>query len=95
MSELFEGYTFYKNVQGKKYDKNDDETKQKLQKFRDSLGKFTDTIFSGMQPLEKGMWQNSGNFTKYMWNRYKPSNDDTNLVIYLNASTEVGIFIGI
>jgi 5-methylcytosine-specific restriction protein B len=96
MNELLEGYKFYKEVQGKKYDKNDEETKQKLQNFRDSLGKFTDKIFSEMKPLEKGMWQNSGNFTKYMWNRYKPNDgDDTNLVIYLNASTEVGIFIGI
>ena len=31
MSELYEGFEFYKKVQGTKYDKNDNETKEKLQ----------------------------------------------------------------
>jgi len=35
------------------------------------------------------MWQNSGHFTKYMWNRYKLEEDlNSNLVIYFNASTQ-------
>ncbi len=82
MSELIDGYKFYKSVQGTKYDKNDTETKKALQNFREKLGDFTDEIFDGFITLEKGMWQNSGNFTKYMWNRYKPQGDISNLVIY-------------
>ena len=95
---LYEGYEFYKNVQGTKYDKNDLVVKEKLQEFRNNLGKFTDEIFQNkhfLVPFEKGMWQNSGNFTKYMWNRYKLEKNNTNLVIYFNASIEEGLFVGI
>jgi len=91
---LYEGYEFYKNVQGTKYDKNDLVVKEKLQEFRNNLGKFTDEIFQNkhfLVPFEKGMWQNSGNFTKYMWNRYKLEKNNTNLVIYFNASIEEGL----
>ena len=99
---LLEGYDFYKKVQNTKYDKNDFETKRKLQDFRYQLGIFTDKIFKDLNgfvdvPNGKGMWQNSGNFSKYMWNRYKPGNDDSSLVIYFNASTILneGLFISI
>lgn len=96
MSVLINGYEFYKSVQGSKYDKSNLEIKNKLQEFRENLGKFTDKIFHNFIPLEKGMWQNSGNFTKYMWNRYKPQNDNSSLVIYFNASTnKEGLFISI
>ena len=98
MNNLLEEFAFYKNIQSEKYDKNNQQVKQKLQNFRKNLGDFTDTIFvhkNGLIALEKGMWQNSGNFTKYMWNRYKLQDDDTNLVIYFNASTIDGFFIGI
>ena len=66
MSELYEGFEFYKKVQGTKYDKNDNETKEKLQIFRKNLGVFTDKIFSGYFILRKGQWQNSGNLKKYI-----------------------------
>ena len=95
---LYEGYEFYKSIQGTKYDKNDLVVKEKLQEFRNNFGKFTDEIFQNkhfLVPFEKGMWQNSGNFTKYMWNRYKLEKDNTNLVIYFNASTDEGLFVGI
>ena len=60
------------------------------------MGTFTDRIFTGMLPLEKGMWQNSGNFSRYMWNRYKPQEDKSQLVIYFNASTNIeGLFVSI
>ena len=84
---LYEGYEFYKSVQGTSYSITDTKTKERLKEFRKELGLFTDKIFNGFIPLEKGMWQNSGYFTKYMWNRYKPQNDDSTLVIYFNAST--------
>jgi 5-methylcytosine-specific restriction protein B len=101
---LLIGYKAYKKVQGKKYDKSDKKTKKTLIDFRKSLGTFTDNIFSeyGFVPVSngKGMWQNSGNFTKYMWNRYKPveyKNKETSLVVYFNASTNdnEGFFVSI
>ena len=64
---LYEGYEFYKSVQGTKYDVNDLEKKEKLQEFRNNLGNFTDKIFKdrhSLLALEKGMWQNSGNFCR-------------------------------
>ena len=42
---LYEGYEFYKSIQGTKYDKNDLVVKEKLQEFRNNFGKFTDEIF--------------------------------------------------
>ncbi|WP_323126302.1 McrB family protein [Aliarcobacter cryaerophilus] len=87
MIELYDGFEFYKKVQGTKYDKNDNKTKEKLQNFRTILGEFTDKIFSDYFVLGKGQWQNSGNFTKYMWNRYKPFENNSSLIIYFMAST--------
>ena len=97
MSELYEGFEFYKKVQGTKYDKNDNETKEKLQIFRKNLGVFTDKIFSGYFILRKGQWQNSGNLKKYMWNRYKPFENNSSLIIYFMASTleNEGFYISI
>ncbi|MEW6550650.1 MAG: AAA family ATPase [Campylobacterota bacterium] len=97
MSEILDGYAFYKSIHGTKYDKTDNITKTKLQQFRKNLGSFTDRIFANFIQLGKGHWQSSGNFTKYMWNRYKPKQDDSSLVIYFNASTNnnEGLFISI
>jgi 5-methylcytosine-specific restriction protein B len=95
---LIAGYEFYKQVQGNKYDKTDLETKKKLTTFRHQLGEFTDGIFLqyGLVAVQKGMWQNSGNFTKYMWNRYKFDGDNSNLVIYFEASAIAkGLFVSI
>lgn len=97
---LIDGYNFYKSVQGTKYDKNDNKTKSQLSNFRTELGKFTDKIFKDQHSLialEKGVWQNGWNFTKYMWNRYKIHGDESSLVIYFNASTkkDEGLFISI
>jgi 5-methylcytosine-specific restriction enzyme B len=100
LSDLLDGFKFYKHVQNSKYDKNDSKTKEKLRTFRKALGDFTDDIFTKQHSFiafEKGQWQNSGNFTKYMWNRYKPQNDKSSLVIYFTASTKKneGLFISI
>ncbi len=102
MDKLISGFNFYKSVQGKPYEKNEPEVRNKLSKFREELGKFTDKIFiqeNGLLPVSngKGMWQNSGHFTKYMWNRYKIEDNDSTLVIYFNASTNKneGLFISI
>ena len=99
---LLQGYEVYKSVQGKEYSSVSDETKEQLKVFRKEFGNFTDKLFTqkGLIPASngKGMWQNSGNFTKYMWNRYKLPNDlYSNLVIYFNASTveSNGLFISI
>ncbi len=99
---LIDGYRLYKNIQGKKYTEVDQTTKDKLRDFRNDFGIFTDSIFLSKElvPVQngKGMWQNSGNFTQYMWNRYKIQDDDkSNLVIYMIFSTkqDEGIFISI
>src|SRR5574344_1241310 len=96
MSELYRGFEFYKKVQGTKYDNKDNETKEKLQKFYQNLGEFTDKIFSAYIPTGKGLWQNSGNYSKYLWNRYKPFENSSNLVMYFNASArENTLFVSI
>ncbi len=99
---LLQGYKIYKDVQGKEYDSVSEETKEHLILFRKEFGDFTDSIFmkKELHPVSngKGMWQNSGHFTKYMWNRYKLSDDlKSHLVIYFNASTveSNGLFISI
>ena len=99
---LLDGYQIYKDIQGKEYDSVPQEKKEQLKNFRKALGDFTDDIFLKRGfvsvPNGKGMWQNSGNFTKYMWNRYKLKDvEESNLVIYFNASTieDEGMFISI
>ncbi|MDQ1340151.1 MAG: 5-methylcytosine-specific restriction enzyme, partial [Campylobacterota bacterium] len=94
MSELLDGFEFYKSVQGKKYDKKDVNIRAKLSSFRDKLGQFTDKIFIEMNNFVdvsngKGKWlkANGTSFSEYMWNRYKPKEDNSALVIYFNAST--------
>ena len=75
-------------------------TKEKLSKFRNELKDFTNRIFvseNGLISDGNGLWQHSGNISEYIWNRYKPSKNSTNLVIYINASTlnDEGIYISI
>ena len=83
---LLDGYKIYKDVQGKAYHSIDGTVKEQLKQFRKDLGIFTDKIFDNtglvLANNGKGMWQNSGNFTKYMWNRYRLEEDNkSNLVI--------------
>jgi len=99
---LLSGYKTYKDVQGKEYSSVSEDIKKQLKQFRKNLGIFTDKQFINRGlvtvPNGKGMWQNSGNFTKYMWNRYKFKDDiNSNLVIYFNASTDnsEGLFVSI
>lgn len=104
MSELLDGYDFYKKIQGTKYSKGRDDIKEPLSNFRKNLGDFTDKVFLEDNDFikvrnGKGNWikTNGTTISEYIWNRYKPQDDDSALVIYLNASTKKneGIFISI
>ncbi len=107
MSKLLEGYKYYKSVKGKQYDKDKDiEKKEKLSNFHQLFGNFTDNIFITQNKFvspkqNKGKWLKQAGRAKftiseYMWNRYKPQEDNSQLVIYFNASTNIeGLFISI
>ncbi|MPL68668.1 hypothetical protein SDC9_14396 [bioreactor metagenome] len=104
MNKILEGFEFYKKIQGTKYSKGMDEISTPLSEFRSSLGKFTDKIFiedNGFIQVRngKGNWlkTNGTTISEYMWNRYKPLEDNSTLVIYFNASTKPneGFFISI
>ena len=45
MSELLEGYKFYKSIQGTRYAQGKDNIRIPLSNFRKLLGDFTDKIF--------------------------------------------------
>ena len=68
------------------------------------FGNFTDNIFITQNKFvspkqNKGKWLKQAGRAKftiseYMWNRYKPQEDNSQLVIYFNASTNIeGLFI--
>lgn len=104
MSELIKGYEFYKSIQGTKYSKDRNDIRDKLSEFRKNLGDFTDKIFikdNHFLPVRngKGNWlkTNGTTISEYIWNRYKPQEDNSNLVIYFNASTRKneGLFLSI
>lgn len=104
MSELIKGYEFYKSIQGTKYSKDRNDIRDKLSEFRKNLGDFTDKIFikdNHFLPVRngKGNWlkTNGTTISEYIWNRYKPQEDNSSLVIYFNASTRKneGLFLSI
>jgi 5-methylcytosine-specific restriction protein B len=104
VSELIKGYEFYKSIQGTKYSKDRNDIRDKLSEFRKNLGDFTDKIFikdNHFLPVRngKGNWlkTNGTTISEYIWNRYKPQEDNSNLVIYFNASTRKneGLFLSI
>ena len=84
-NEILEGFDFYKNRYAKntKYSSDDKITYDKLSKFRKNLITFSDDIFNRFKIIDHGKWQNSGNISEYIWNRYKPFGirDDINLII--------------
>ncbi len=101
MDKLINGWRVFQQYSGKQFNKNrhDDIAKQ-LKEFRKVYGEFTDTIFKeqGLEPVKngKGVWQNSGHFSKYMWNKYKKKDDNkSNIVIYFNINPSEGWFMGI
>jgi 5-methylcytosine-specific restriction protein B len=104
MSELLDGFEFYKNIQGTRYAAGMENIKTPLSNFRKRLGEFTDKIFITDNnfvkiPNSKGNWlkTNGTTISEYMWNRYKPKKDNSTLVIYFNASTREneGMFVSI
>jgi 5-methylcytosine-specific restriction protein B len=104
MSKLLGGYNFYKSIQGTKYSKGMDNISIPLSEFRSNLGQFTDKIFIKDNNLisvrnGKGNWlkTNGTTISEYIWNRYKPQEDDSTLVIYFNASAKKGegLFVSI
>jgi 5-methylcytosine-specific restriction protein B len=104
VNEILKGYEFYKKIQGTKYSKGRDDIKNLLSNFRKLLGNLTDKIFIEKNhfiqiPNSKGNWlkTNGTTISEYIWNRYKPSENKSTLVIYFNASTrpDEGMFISI
>ena len=83
-NEILDGFDFYKNryAENTKYSSDDKITHDKLSKFRKNLITFSKDIFSGFETVDYGMWQNSGNISEYIWNRYKPFKNESHLVIY-------------
>ncbi|MGP1359163.1 McrB family protein [Campylobacter sp.] len=83
-NEILDGFKYFINryKQGTKYSKNEKITRDKLSNFRENLITFSEDIFSGFETVDHGMWQNSGNISEYIWNRYKPFKNESHLVIY-------------
>ena len=95
-NEILDGFDFYKNryAENTKYSSDDKITYDKLSKFRKNLITFSKDIFSGFETVDYGMWQNSGNISKYIWNRYKPRGieNKTNLIICFAVLAEPASF---
>ena len=95
-NEILDGFDFYKNryAENTKYSSDDKITYDKLSKFRKNLITFSDDIFSGFEIIDHGKWQNSGNISKYIWNRYKPRGieNKTNLIICFAVLAEPASF---
>ncbi|MBE9828912.1 AAA domain-containing protein [Campylobacter concisus] len=83
-NEILDEFKYFTNryKQGTKYSKNDKTTRYKLSNFRKNLITFSKDIFNGFETVDYGMWQNSGNISEYIWNRYKPFKNESHLVIY-------------
>ena len=95
-NEILDGFKYFTNryKQGTKYRKNDKTTRYKLSNFRKNLITFSDDIFNGFKVIDHGKWQNSGNISEYIWNRYKPHGieNKTNLVICFAVLAEPASF---
>ena len=93
-NKILDGFDFYKNryAEDAKYSKDDKITHDKLSKFRKNLITFSEDIFSGFETVDHGMWQNSGNISEYIWNRYKPFKNESHLVIYFAVLAEPSSF---
>lgn len=93
-NEILDGFKYFTNryKQGTKYSKNDKTTRYKLSNFRKNLITFSKDIFNGFETVDYGMWQNSGNISEYIWNRYKPFKNESHLVIYFAVLAEPSNF---
>ena len=83
-NKILEGFKYFTNryAQDITYRKNDETTRHKLSNFCENLKIFSNNIFNGFETVDHGKWQNSGNISKYIWNRYKPFKNESHLVIY-------------
>ena len=83
-NKILEGFKYFTNryAQDITYRKNDEATRRKLSNFCENLKIFSNNIFNGFETVDHGKWQNSGNISKYIWNRYKPFKNESHLVIY-------------
>ena len=81
--KILEGFEYFKNKQGK-YSKEDNQTYNELKNFRENLIVFSNKIFNGFESIAKGNWlkANGTTIAEYIWNRYKPFKNESNLVIY-------------
>ena len=93
--KILEGFEYFKNKQGK-YSKEDNQTYNELKNFRDNLIIFTNEIFKNFESRgnDKGKWLKTDGKTiaSYIWNRYKPFDNKSNLVMYFTASAEINQF---
>ena len=93
--KILEGFEYFKNKQGK-YSKEDNQTYNELKNFRDNLIIFTNEIFKNFESKgnDKGKWLKTDGKTiaRYIWNRYKPFDNKSNLVMYFTASAEINQF---
>ena len=91
--EILDGFEYFKKVQGK-YSKKDQLTHDKLKKFRENLILFSNKIFSDFESVAKGNWvkANGTTIAEYIWNRYKPFKNESNLVIYFAVLAEPSNF---
>ena len=82
--KILEGFKYFTNryAQDTTYRKGDKTTHDKLSNFCENFKIFSNDIFSKFKIVDHGKWQNSGNISKYIWNRYKPFENDSHLVIY-------------
>ena len=83
-NKILEGFKYFTNryAQDTTYRKGDKTTHDKLSNFCENFKIFSNDIFSKFKIVDHGKWQNSGNISKYIWNRYKPFENDSHLVIY-------------
>ncbi|HIP55111.1 MAG TPA: hypothetical protein EYH11_06530, partial [Sulfurimonas autotrophica] len=103
MEELINGFKYFKEIQGTKYNKSRTDINTKLSQFRINWENFTNKIAheNNLHNIRNGIgkWLKANGTTiqEYLWNRYKPQKDDSNLVIYFNASSKnnEGIFVSI
>ncbi|WP_022669796.1 McrB family protein [Hippea alviniae] len=96
LERFLELYEFYKSKYRQRYPKGDNETREKLKEFWKLFGEFSDDVCHECESVGKGRWQISGRIPNYIWNRYKPFENNTHLVIYVTIyNNEEGLIIGI
>ena len=83
LEKLKKGLDNFERIQEVKYNKNNIQIKNIMSEFRKDFKSFSDEIAkkNNLITITHGHWQNSGNIKSYIWNRYKPFENNTHLVI--------------